>query len=152
MRGTIYFICFLSAISSSTCCTKNFSSISCIQDHKRKRKSCVQVATNSDEYIFFYCDKFLHRIESDCISKSGDADTFGETRLNQTHSTQRRLLKCDKRMHTLTGCWEIRGETRRIEGEEEDSEDSDTPNAETCSFKGNLVPKIVKLRGNPLHT
>ena len=34
---------------------------------KRRRKSCVQVATSSDEYVFFYCDKFLRRIEPDCI-------------------------------------------------------------------------------------
>ena len=34
----------------------------------RKRKICVQVATSSDEYVFLsYCDKFLRRIESDCI-------------------------------------------------------------------------------------
>ena len=33
---------------------------------KRRSKSCVQVATSSDESIFFYCDNFLHRIKSDC--------------------------------------------------------------------------------------
>ena len=33
----------------------------------RRKKSCVQVATSSDECISFNCDKFLHRIESDCI-------------------------------------------------------------------------------------
>ena len=32
-----------------------------------RRKSCVQVATSSDEYVFFHSDKFLHRIESDHI-------------------------------------------------------------------------------------
>ena len=47
---------------------------------KRRRKSCVQVATSSDVYIFFYCDKFLLRIKSDCVEKSGDADSFGENR------------------------------------------------------------------------
>ena len=35
--------------------------------------------------------------------------------LSQTHSTQRRLLKCDERMHTLAGWWKCSGETRRIE-------------------------------------
>ena len=40
---------------------------------KRRRKSCVQVATSSEESFFFDCDKFLHRIESDCIWKFGDA-------------------------------------------------------------------------------
>ena len=60
---------------SSTCCAKNSSVISfstmakMIQKSKRRRrKSCVQVATSSDEYVFlFYCDKFLRRIESACI-------------------------------------------------------------------------------------
>ena len=48
---------------------------------KRRRKSCVQVATSSYDYVFlFYWDKFFRRIESDCIWKSGDADSFGETR------------------------------------------------------------------------
>ena len=34
---------------------------------KRRRKSCVQVATGSDEYVFFHSDKFFRRFESDCI-------------------------------------------------------------------------------------
>ena len=34
---------------------------------KRRRKSCVQVATCSDESIFVHSDKFLHRIQPDCI-------------------------------------------------------------------------------------
>ena len=45
-----------------------------------KQGLSVQVATCSDESIFFYYDKFLHRIESDCIWKSGDAERVGETR------------------------------------------------------------------------
>ena len=28
----------------------------------KRRKSCVQVATSNDEYVFFYCDKFFFRI------------------------------------------------------------------------------------------
>ena len=51
-----------------------------IQDQKEEERVVFQVATSSDESIFFHCDKFLHRIESDCIQKSGDADSFGETR------------------------------------------------------------------------
>ena len=34
---------------------------------ERTRMNCVQVAASSDEFNFFYCDKFLRRIESDCI-------------------------------------------------------------------------------------
>ena len=71
----------------STCCTKNFQLDKLLpngeKDSKSKgrRKRCVQVATSSDGYVFlFYYDKFLRRIESDCIQKSGDAESFGETR------------------------------------------------------------------------
>ena len=49
-----------------------------MQDQE-KRKGCVQVATSSDESKFFDCNKFIHRIESDCILKSVVADRFGET-------------------------------------------------------------------------
>ena len=45
---------------------------------QKRRKSCVQVATYSDESIFLHSDKFLVRIKSDCISKSGDAGRFGK--------------------------------------------------------------------------
>ena len=34
--------------------------------------------------------------------------------LNQAHSTQRRRLKCDSRIHTLAGWWKSSGETRLI--------------------------------------
>ena len=33
----------------------------------KRKKGCVQVATCSDESIFFHSNKFLHRIKSDCI-------------------------------------------------------------------------------------
>ena len=72
---------------SSSCCTKNFQLDELLhrgeEDSKSKgrRKSCVQVAASSDEYVFLsHVVKFLRRIESDCIQKSGDADSFWETR------------------------------------------------------------------------
>ena len=37
------------------------------EEDPRVKRSCVPVATNNDEYVFFNCDKFLRRIESDCI-------------------------------------------------------------------------------------
>ena len=46
-----------------------------------------------------------------------------------THSTQRRLLKCDWRMHTLAGWWE-KQRWDPSHQEEEDSEDSDNPAAQ----------------------
>ena len=77
---------------------------------KRRIKGCVQVATSSDESIFFHCDKFLHRIEPDCISKSGDADSFGETRQQDEFKLIRRSVertnRCtlhDQRVPLVTG-------------------------------------------------
>ena len=52
------------------------------EDSKSKRRGsgCVQVATSSDEYFFLsYAAKFLCRFKSDCIKKSGDVWSFGET-------------------------------------------------------------------------
>ena len=69
---------------SSTCCIKNLQLDkllhNCEEDSRsqRRRKSCVQVATSSDEYIFFCCDKFFPRINSDCTKKSRDADSSVE--------------------------------------------------------------------------
>ena len=69
---------------SSTCCTKNFSLISCstmtkrIQDQKAEERVVSKsrpAAMNLSSFI-----ATSYRIESDCISKSGDADSFGETR------------------------------------------------------------------------
>ena len=94
---------------SSTCCTKNFSLISCSTMAKRiqNQKEEERVVSKSrpaamNICIFFYCDKFLHRIESDCINKSGDADSFRRQQ-DEAHSMQGRRLKCDSRMHTLAG-------------------------------------------------
>ena len=71
---------------SSTCRTKNFSLISCTTMAKRiqNQKEEERVVSKSrpaamNMSIFFSCDKFLHRIESDCIQKSGDVDSFGES-------------------------------------------------------------------------
>ena len=57
---------------SSTCCTKNLSLISRltmanrIQDQKEEER-VVSKSRPAAMNLYFYCDKFLHRIESDCI-------------------------------------------------------------------------------------
>ena len=80
--------CSVSAISaSSTYCTKNYSLMSCsamakrIQDQNEERVvSKLRPAAMDKSFFIANCDKFFHRIESDCIYKSGDAYSFGETR------------------------------------------------------------------------
>ena len=73
MSGIIFSIFVTISHLRSTCCTKNSSLISCstmakrVQNQKRRRKSCVQVATDNECFFLFYCVKFLRRIESDCI-------------------------------------------------------------------------------------
>ena len=59
---------------------------------KRRRKGCVQVATSSDESIFFYCDKFFppHRVRLHL--KVGDDDSFGETRQQDEFKLIRRRV------------------------------------------------------------
>ena len=163
MSGTIFFCCSTSAMLAPFAAPRISAWWAAPQwgrgyKIKRKKQELCPSRDSSDECVFFYCDKFLHRIESDCIEKSGDADSFVETRqqgwvLNQDHSTQRRRLKCDTRMHTLAGWWESSGETRRIKkkGEEEkDSEDSDNPAAGTWYNKEELVARNFQAWVKPL--
>ena len=132
------------SIFSSTSGTKNFSLISCssmakrIQKSKGWRKSCVQVATSSDEYIFlFYCDKFLRRIESDCIWKSGekpDSRMSVEPSSSDAASTSQVRLKDAYLGGLMEG---QRGDPSRQEDEE--SEHSDNPEAGTWYYKEETV-------------
>ena len=63
--------------------------------------------------------------------------------MNQAHSTQRRRLKCDSRMHTLV--------TRRIKKKKVQKTQT-IPRVERGTAKRNLLPETIKLRRNPLHT
>ena len=71
--------------------------------------------------------------------------------LNEAHLTQRRRLKCDSRVHTLAGWWRSSVGTRRIKKKK---------NQKTLTIlrlrpgiaKNTLLPKIVKLGSNRLHT
>ena len=73
----------------------------------KRRKSCVQVATSSDE-CFFLCRRVplplqvrLHRKVRWCLDFQGNP--VAGWILQQVHSTQLRRLKWDWRMHTLAG-------------------------------------------------
>ena len=61
-------------------------------------------------WVVSYCDKVLCRIKSDCIEKSGDADSFGETRQQDeywTKLTQRSFSVSSE----MKGCilWRVEG-------------------------------------------
>ena len=102
---------------SYTCCAKNSSLLSCsktmakrMQEQKRRRKKCGKIEIYSEELVVFSCsDKFLIREKSDCIQKSGG---YSWLRWNLKAGwkeiqspTQRRVLKCCCKMHTLAGWW-----------------------------------------------
>ena len=51
-------------------------------DTKHRRKKCGKIESKtiySDEPVFSCSDKFLIREKSDCIQKSGDTHSYGET-------------------------------------------------------------------------
>ena len=71
--------------------------------------------------------------------------------LNQAHSTQRRRLKCDSRMHTLAVWWKSNGETRRIK-KKKIQKTPNNPAAGKWYYKGGTCcPITTKLGWNPLH-
>ena len=142
--------------SSSTCCTKNFNLISCstvakrIQNQKGSRKSCVQVATGSDEHVsFFDCDK-LSLIASKSpgmpiASGKPDSRIRIEPRSVDAASTSQVRLK-DAYFCGLME--EQRGDPSHQE--EENSEDSDNPAAETWYYKEEPVAQNSTAWQKPL--
>ena len=146
---------------SSICCTKNFSLKSCTtmatrNSRLKRRKSCVQVATSSDGYVIFLLRQVLlpHQVRLHLkvlgSRQLRENPTAGWV-LSQTHSTQRRLLKCDERMHTLAGWWKCSCETGRIEKKKIQK----TPTIlrlRPSTTKWNLLPRKAKLWRTPLHT
>ena len=71
---------------SSTCCAKISSLISCtktvakrMQEQKGEVENCGNIEIYSDEPVFTCSGKLLIRKESDCIQKSGDTHSYGET-------------------------------------------------------------------------
>ena len=91
---------------SSTCCTKNFSLISCstmskrMQNQKEEERVVSKSRPASMNLSSFHCDKFFHRDESDCNLKVRGWRWFPGNPtagwvLIQAYSTRRRLLKCE---------------------------------------------------------
>ena len=103
---------------SSLRCTKNFNLISCttmakrIQEQKRRRKGCIQVATSSDECVFLsHVVKFFCRSKSECINKSGDVWSFEETR-EQNEYCSKFVQRSFSVSSEIKGCipWRFEGE------------------------------------------
>ena len=138
---------------SSTCCTKNFSLISCstmakrIQNQKkRRRKSCVQVATSSDEYVITSTSAASSPIaskspEMPIASGKTDSRISVEPSSFDTASTSQVRLK--------GGLMEKqRGDPSHQE--EGKSEDSGNPAAGTWYYKGECVAHNNKAWRKPL--
>ena len=86
MNGTISFICWTSAISALLAALRIPEIDKLLQKDgeedagtKRRSKNCGKIQNYSNELVFFYSDKFILRNKSDCIQKSEDIDSFGET-------------------------------------------------------------------------
>ena len=118
---------------TSTCCAKNFSLISCSTMAKRSQnqKELQRVVSKSRPAVM-NISSYLMASSSSAASSPiaskipGVPIALGKPVagwiLNQTHSTQRRRLKCDSRMHILAGWWKGSGETRRMKKQKEDSD------------------------------
>ena len=161
-NGTIFFICAISAISPFQLHLLHQE----FQLDKLLRNDGEEDAgTEGEERVvsksrpaamnFFHNDKFFHRIESDCIWKSGDADGFGETRQQDEYWT-----KPIRRSVDAASTSQVRLKDAYLGGfmekqrwnpshrEEEDSEDSDNPEAEIWYYK--LVAQNSKGYRQPL--
>ena len=120
---------------------------------KGRRKSCVKVATSSDEYVFlFYCDKFLRpspiaskSLEMPIVSGKPDSRMSVEPSSLDAASTSLVRLKDGY----FGGLME---EQRRdpLHHEEGNSEDSDNPAAGIWNYKGEPVVQNSKAWENPL--
>ena len=120
---------------------------------KRRRTSCVQVATSSDESIFFYCEKFLRRIESDSTKSPGMPIASGrpDSRMSvEASSSDAASPQVSFKDAYLGGLMEK--QRRNPSHQEEDSEDSDNREAGTWYYKEESVAPKKKAWDNQLYT
>ena len=124
MSGIIFFFFVTISHLRSTCCTKDFSSMSCatvakrIQEQKEGERvvSKSRPTMNVSSYLIATSSSAASSpIASKSLGMSG-ASERPDSRMSVeiAHSTQRRLLKCDSRMHTLAGWWKSSRETWRM--------------------------------------
>ena len=84
---------------NSTRCAKKSSLISCPKtlakrmQEQKGRKKCGRIEIYSDEPVFSCPDKFLVREKSDCIQRSGDTHSYGETWKRDEKTFKRRVPK-----------------------------------------------------------
>ena len=129
---------------------------------KRRRRSCVQVATSSDEYLSSFIATSSSAASSPIACKSpgmpmasGKPDSRMSIEPSSFDAASTSQLKCDSRMHTLAGWWKSSGETRRIKKKKKIQKTPKIPTIlrlEPGTTKRNLLAKTPKLRGNTLHT
>ena len=138
---------------SSTCCTKNFSLVSCSTMAKRMQEQKEERVVSKSRPAAMNISSFIATSSSTASSPIASKSpgcrqlrvnpTAGWV-LNQAHSMQRRCLKCDSRMHTSAGEWKGSGGNRRIKKKMIQK----TPTIlrlRPGTTTENLLPKIVKL-------
>ena len=148
---------------SSTYCAKNSSLISCTQNDGEKdagtrgwSQRCGKTEIYSDELVFSCSEKFLIREKSDCMLKSGDTHSFGESwKQGKKKFEIRRNVEFSSEAARCTP-WRVdghsNGETcrnqRGVRGE-------DLSESETWSFQEEAVLEkpiaCQKATGNPMH-
>ena len=109
---------------SSLRCTKDFSWLAALRWQKRiqeQKKEKGLYPSRDVQWMFLLIllrqvppphQVRLHRKVWGCLELR--RDPIAGWVLNQAHSTQRRFLKCDSRMHTLAGWWKSSRETWRM--------------------------------------
>ena len=122
---------------------------------KRRRKSCVQVATSSGEYVFlFYYDTFIRRVKCPIASISLEMPTASgkpDSRMSVEPSSFDAASTSQVRLKDayLGGLMEEqRGDPSHQE--EENSGDSENPAAGIWYYEGEPVAQNKKAWGNPL--
>ena len=109
---------------SSTCCNKSLISSSKTMTKRMQEQKGEEKILSKSRPAVMNISSYLMTSSSSAGSSpmaskspgmpiaSGKPDS--RISVNQAHSTQRRRLKWDSRMHALAGWWKISGETRRI--------------------------------------
>ena len=150
---------------SSSCCTKNFSLISCSTKAKRIQEQKEERVVSKSRLATMNLSSSIATSSSSASSPiasksqglpiaSGKPDS--RIRINQNSFDAASTSQVRLKDAYLGGLMEKqRGNPSHQE--EEDSEDSDNPEAEIWYYKGkqltrNPVPKTVELGSNPLHT
>ena len=101
----------------------------------RRRKKCDEIEIYSDESVFSCSDKFLIREKSDCITKSWDTRSNGETR--KQHEKKFKIHRSVEFSCAAARCifWRLDGHSDGETCTKDESGDVDLSESETWSFQ-----------------